>query len=181
MRGRPEEMSLADAVAQYRAIMPGASAYETYRSHASRSGSVYLGAWVPTRKDGRGRWVVSVLDLDRGLAAEREYLAQKARNTSDYENHVLHGEDEEPMETDWGHYFHRGPFHFVFDRYQACSRVSDGWWVCSNCWTPTTNEHNHEQCHTCSDWGDCRRDCTLSAVRCDKCGTRLGIGAVRTR
>jgi hypothetical protein len=157
---------LVDAVAEYRAVCGYASSVETYRKHAAQSGSVHLGASVTATKDRRGRWVVSRIDLDSGLAAERERMNRIARRTADYGNHILDRSTTERMPTEWGYYEVRRNFHFRYDTIDAYRKRSNGTSICNTCWTSTQTEHDHPECHASSDWGDCGRDCTLSAIRC---------------
>lgn len=171
-----DSVPLAEAVAEFRTASGGpTSSAETYRKHASTDGSVFLGASMVVTKDHRGRWVVSRTDLDRGIVAEQERFAQITQDSVDYQNHILRDSENLKVDTDWGYYEVRGVFHVHYDRTAAYRRRSDGWWICNTCWTPTRDEHDRPECHTCSDWGDCRRNCTLSAVVCDKCGTRMEV------
>jgi len=170
-----DQVPLADAVAMYRAACGHASSLQTYRKHAAEGGRVHLGVSIPAAKDRRGRWVVPRPALDRGIATELERLAGIRQATVDYRNHVLRGPENVRVDTDWGFYEVRGAFHFHFDRTDAYRKRNNGTWVCNFCWTSTQDEHGREECHTCSDWGDCGQNCTLSAIRCDECGTRLEV------
>lgn len=168
-------ITLAEAVARFRTEAGFTSLYETHRRHAASSGYVFLGTRIPVRKDGHGRWVVQVADAERGLAAERERRERRDKVTVDYRGAVLHGTDGEHVETEWGYYLRRGPFHFRHNHAYDFPWKNDGSWICSTCWQPAMTEHEKDECHRCRDWSPCGRDCTLSAVRCDSCGTRLAF------
>ncbi|MGD0862064.1 MAG: hypothetical protein ABSA21_04820 [Candidatus Limnocylindrales bacterium] len=47
---------------------------------------------------------------------------------------------------------------------------SSGSWICAVCNVEAITEHDRAECHRCSDWGGCGRDCTLSRIVCPKCG-----------
>jgi|GEM_PF-4425859 hypothetical protein len=59
----------------------------------------------------------------------------------------------------------------VASAYERAKKSSDGEWYCTKCNIPASTEHNNKECHRCSDWGSCERDCTLSKVYCEKCKT----------
>lgn len=163
-----DSISLAEALDRYQRESGYSNAYSTLREHAARSGVVHLGTRIRVRKV-HGRWTVRLKDLEQGLAAERRWRAERARLTSDYEKRILHGSDGAQIWTDWGYYQRRGAFHFVhYDRVPRWD--SSGDWVCSSCWNVARTEHENPECHLCSDWNGCGRDCTLSAIRCDSCG-----------
>jgi len=61
-------------------------------------------------------------------------------------------------------------FRFESSSYEINRRKSYGTWYCSTCNIPAETEHKKEECHLCSDWNGCGRDCTLSRVYCNKCG-----------
>jgi hypothetical protein len=54
--------------------------------------------------------------------------------------------------------------------YEIFRKKGYGTWYCKNCDIPGETEHNKEECHLCSDWNGCGKDCTLSKVYCKKCG-----------
>lgn len=62
-------------------------------------------------------------------------------------------------------------FTFKVDEYELMRKKSDGTWYCNPCNQPAETEHNKEECHLCSDWNGCGKDCTLSRIFCKKCGT----------
>jgi hypothetical protein len=167
-------MKLADAVEVFRGE-PGSpsNSYQWYRKDAQYRGSVSLGGMSVLVRKISGAWWVEEPDLERALVALRERMAERHAATVDYKNRVLRGAPGGSVETDWGRYTVRGPFHL--NGYSGVPRYKgyDEVWVCSTCWRPTSTEHNREECHSCSDWGGCERDCTLSRVFCSPCGTSL--------
>jgi len=173
-----DEVLLREAVEKYTAVTDVANALNTYRNHAARYGSVSLGVAVPVHKDAQGRWVVQRSDLTRGLRAERKVQKRRAQNGADYARHVLHGRDGERILTD-GHfsYERRGAFHILYDHWVPRWQGSGRSWVCNTCWTRAAEEHDYDWCLSCDDFQSCgvHVGCTLSAVRCDACGTRQVI------
>lgn len=166
---------LSAAVERYRQEESAPSnSYEWYRKQAQRDGKVRLGGLtIPARKKS-GAWVVDEEDVGRSLDAHRQRIAERKSATLDYESHVLRGSTGATTETTWGYYTIRGEFHLVTANYIHPLKGNTSW-KCNTCWRPASTEHNREECHTCSDWGGCRRDCTLSRVYCDHCGTSLDI------
>lgn len=177
----PEEMSaarvtLAQAVERYRGE-PGAAcnAYDWYRKQAHRDGRVWLGgSYVNAAKVGK-QWMVDEAEVDQAVTAHRQRMAKQHQDTADYDSHILHGEDGTSVTTDWGGYRISGDFHFAWNWYLIGTRKSDGWWYCNRCFHPAHSERNKEECHTCSDWGGCGGDCTLSRIFCPPCGTSKGM------
>ena len=64
-----------------------------------------------------------------------------------------------------------GEFIFQEDAIGRLKKDSDGTWICKACGKPAKTEHNNPECHRCSDWYGCNRDCTLSRVYCTTCAT----------
>jgi predicted RNA-binding Zn-ribbon protein involved in translation (DUF1610 family) len=60
--------------------------------------------------------------------------------TADLRAGVLRGRNHERVETDWGYYERRDPFHFRYDEHEAMRRRSEGWWYCNSCMVPITQE-----------------------------------------
>lgn len=168
---------LADAVSRFRVVSRGSSSYATYSSHAARCGSVTLGRSIETKKDSRGRWVVRESEVEAGIAAEIIRTRQIREATEKYEEHTLIGSPGQRVHTEWGHYVVAKDFHFHYSFVDAYRRRNDGFWICSQCWTRATEKHEKAECHTCSDWGDCRRNCTLSSIGCDECGTEMSVSS----
>lgn len=65
------------------------------------------------------------------------------------------------------------PFVWVAPSDYEYARWKDrsGHHKCTRCGGVAEEEHFSDECHRCSDWGGCGRNCTLSGVRCTKCGT----------
>jgi hypothetical protein len=165
-------MTLAQAVERYRSE-PGASsnAYEWYRKQAHRDGRIPLGDVDVAAVKVGNQWTVAVTDVDDAIAAHRNRMVEQHRATADYEAHILHGHSGSRVSTDWGGYTISGDFHFAWNSYLVGTYQSDGAWYCNICFKPAKSEHEREECHTCSDWGGCGRDCTLSRIFCRDCGT----------
>lgn len=153
----------------------GGNSYSWYRRSAQQSGSVSLGSdRVPARKVG-GQWMVDEEDVDAALEHELARRAFIAQVTADYEAQLLQGTDGQQLKTQWGGYRLAGPFHFVWSDMRAALHDSNGSWRCNTCWELAAREHEREECHRCRDWSPCGADCTLSAVKCSRCGTRLEL------
>lgn len=165
---------LADALARYRRE-PGAppNADHWYRTSAQRSGWIFLGSVrVPAAKEG-GRWTVAAADVDQALLEHRAGEDHIRQVSADYDAHLLHGADGDTIRIQQGGYCRRGAFHFAWNDQAVARRDSDGIWRCNTCWAPARLEHEADECHRCRDWGSCGRDCTLSAITCPICDTRL--------
>ncbi len=170
------QISLREAIARWQSEERApANAYEWYRRDAHRSGTVFIGETSILATKAGGTWMVDEADLNRALAAHRERRAEVRRITADYEAGILHGQDGDTLETEWGGYRRRDPFYFAWSDYEVGRRRSDGTWYCSRCMRPASTEHDNPECHTCSDWGSCRNDCTLSVVFCRSCGTGFSV------
>lgn len=170
-------ITLLDAVERWqRTERAPANAYDWYRRDAHRSGTVSLGGLtMPVVKVGRS-WLVEEGDVGRAIEAHYERVAEVRAATTDLDAGILRGRDGGQIETDWGHYTRRDPFHFRWSAYEGGRRRSDGAWYCNTCMTPAATEHNNPECHRCSDWGDCQTDCTLSRVFCPACGSGFVVG-----
>jgi hypothetical protein len=171
-----DRLTLAAALERFKAEAGGhLNSYEWYRQGAQRGERIWLGGTeIPAAKVG-GQWTVQAADLERAVEAAHEARRTLERITADYDRHVLHGDDGATVHIAGGGYQRRGPFHFGWSDYLRGRMKSDGTWMCSTCWEPASLEHNKNECHTCSDWGSCRSDCTLSRVFCETCGTDLAV------
>ncbi|MFI7208452.1 hypothetical protein [Micromonospora aurantiaca (nom. illeg.)] len=167
---------LADAVRRYRAEEGTPSnTYEWYRKQAQGYGTVSIGAsQVPARKAG-GRWMVQARNLDAALEQHRARRRLVHRATEDYKARRLHEGNDAFVETTWGGYTVRGAFHYVQNWSAIALKDDNGTWWCNACWRPASREHGREECHRCSDWSPCGRDCTLSRVYCEACGTSIDV------
>lgn len=166
------EIPLRDAIARYAAEdRAPVTSYDLYRRSAKERGTIWIGEReVPAHKIGRS-WSVRAEDLELGLESHRAMRAASRQATSDYRRGVLHGRSGDTIYTEVGGYERRDPFHFAWSDYERGLRRSDGTWYCSSCMKPTEAEHENPECHRCSDWGSCGRDCTLSRIYCKTCGT----------
>jgi hypothetical protein len=173
------KLTLRDAIERWqREPHAPANAYEWYRQGAHHSGHVYLGPLtIPAFKTG-GTWFVDDADLSRAISVHRRQRAEVLRATEDLRSGALHGADGEQIETEWGHYTRRDPFHFRWSAYEAGRHRSDGAWYCNTCMRPADTEHSNLECHRCSDWGSCGNDCTLSRIFCATCDASLRFGPV---
>jgi hypothetical protein len=165
-------ITLTQAVERYRQE-PGSysNAYDWYRKQAHQDGQVSLGGtYITAIKIGK-QWTVAVAEVDAAIIAHRDRVAGQHQATHDYKSHILHGDDGATVSTNWGGYRISGAFHFAWNDYEVGRWRSDGSWYCNTCFRPTQTEHEHEECHTCSNWGGCRNDCTLSRILCINCGT----------
>ena len=43
-------------------------------------------------------------------------------------------------------------------------------YICRKCEKPAETKHDKNECHVCSDWNGCNRDCKLSHLICTNCG-----------
>ena len=151
------------------------NAYDRYRRSAKEWGSVSIGdSRILVRKE-RGTWVLDESDFKTAIESHRTRIDKIARVTRDYESGILHGADGDSVTTDWGGYRHRGDFYISWSHYARAQDRSEGIWHCRTCNKPASTERGKPECHTCSDWNGCGRDCTLSKVFCTDCGTSLSM------
>jgi hypothetical protein len=178
-------MPLRDAVERFRRERGSyGNAYEWYRKQAQRSGRVWMGEQrqlvskgdteIRAVKVGR-TWMVNPIELEARLTEHRLEQAERQQITDDFEAHVLYGESGTVIRTSFGSYTVGRDFHTV--HYDSFKPWKDAYahWTCNGCWKPGSTEHNKPECHTCSNWGGCGRDCTLSRVFCEDCGTSMEI------
>lgn len=169
-------ISLRDAIDRWQGEERAtANAYEWYRRDAHRNGTVWIGeSVIPASKAG-GTWFVDETDLDRALVAHRQHRADVGQITAAFASGVLRGQDGDTLETEWGGYRRRDPFHFAWSDAEVARRRSTGTWYCSRCMRAASTAHDNPECHRCSDWSPCGRDCTLSRVFCPACRTELSV------
>lgn len=123
---------------------------------------------IPVRKV-NGRWMAEDADVDAQVAAYIRQQGQVRQDTADLKNNIVH---DGRHAIAGGFYTAGASFYTVTNDMDAYLHRSDGVMYCRSCHGPAVLEHNKPECHTCSDWGGCGRDCTLSAVSCPACGTR---------
>jgi hypothetical protein len=151
------------------------NAYDWYRRSALSSRMVSFGrVAIAAHKTGR-EWVVDEADVDRAIAAHRKHRAEVKQATKDLPAGLLHGHDGDTVEIDWGSYRRRDPFHLLLRTDEPPWKGSGETWYCSACMRPASTEHDNPECHRCSDWGSCGRDCRLSRVFCPTCGTAFEL------
>ena len=150
---------------------------EGAREQARRLGHFQVGTVSVAITFVGSRTFLDPQELDRAIAkcqaaeqAKRERLAEVTR---DFRNGILHGNDGGTVEIEDGGYSLHGSFYFVWSDIARYNRKSDGTWYCRMCQRPAATEHNKPECHLCSDWNGCGRDCTLSLVYCTECGASL--------
>jgi hypothetical protein len=158
------------------------NSYDWYRKQAQKGGLVRFGnrrqfaesgqSGMPVTKV-KGQWMVNQEDLDAELAEHRASRAELEQVTADYHNRILHGRPGSAVRTSFGNYTTYDGFHSIWRSDAKPWKETDGYWLCSRCWQPATLTHGRPQCHRCSDWNGCGRDCTLSKVTCRTCGTSM--------
>lgn len=160
-----KKIKLKDAVELYKQEERAPSnSYEWYRKSAQQSGRVSIGDTdVPAYKQ-KGIWYVNDKKFTEAIKRHREAIKHLKQVTADYAKGIIHGKDGKVVHTEGGGYEIRGKFRFVWSDYERARMKSDGTWYCNKCNIPAKTEHNKEECHLCSDWNGCGRDCTLSKV-----------------
>jgi hypothetical protein len=151
------------------------NAYDWYRRDAASDRAVSFGSVdIPAHKPGR-EWVVDEADVARAIIAHRQHRDDVTQATTDLAAGRLHGKDGDSIETEWGSYSRRDPFHLRERTDIRPWKESGETWYCSGCMRPASTEHNNPECHRCSDWSPCGRDCSLSRVSCSRCGTGFAV------
>jgi hypothetical protein len=158
------------------------NSYDWYRQRAQQDGTVAFGDRRQlVRTDCpdvsvvkvKGRWMV---DEEEVIAEIKEHQAARAeldQITRDYKDMILHGGPGTTLRTDFGSYTVYSDFHSIWRSDARPWKETGVYWFCNRCWKPATLVHDKEECHVCSDWGSCGRDCTLSEVSCHGCGTSM--------
>lgn len=164
-------LPLGEVVREYAAITGSGNAHDWYRRQANADGCVRLGGQCAAAFKVGNRWMVDAEEVADSFVALKNAKAERERASKRYEDGELDG-TLTAIETTWGSYMVRGAFHLVTQRRSKPYR-GGGVWHCNECMRPANLEHNKPECHRCSDWSSCGRDCTLSAVRCTECGTQM--------
>jgi hypothetical protein len=179
-------LSLRDAVAELKRHHRGGNAYDWYRRDAQRGGRIWLGTgcqlepggerpvMVSARKIG-GRWMVDAEGFRSALHELDRAQGELAMITAAYEDQQLLGGVGKSLRTSWGGYRVADRFHFVWNSMSIYRHDSYGIWRCNTCWKPAETQHDRAECHICSDWGTCGRDCTLSGIACGTCLTSMAL------
>jgi hypothetical protein len=178
-------MSLKEAVDQFRREPRAwSNAYDWYRRDAQRRGRVHLGRrrqLSPTAVGDlrvtkiAGKWTADAAEFNAIIEEHRAAVAELQQLTRDYDNHILHGATGSTIWTEFGGYVRARDFHRTWNTSIRPWKDYGDWWTCSHCWKPATLEHDKPECNTCSDWGSCGRDCTLSRVLCETCDTSMAV------
>lgn len=171
-----ENMKLRNAVELYKKEeRTPLNSYEWYRKSAQRYGTVSIGGTnVPAYKL-RGVWYIDGKIFDELIKKHRKIIKRLKQVTTDYSKGIIHGKNGDVVNTESGGYKIDGEFRFVWSDYELARMRSSGTWYCNKCNILAETEHNGEECHLCSDWHGCRRDCTLSKVYCTKCGSSISV------
>lgn len=153
------------------------NSYNWYREYAQKYGYIPIGdTHVSVRKE-KGSWVVDLDDFDHAVRSFINKKAEKEKHThlmmDDHQKGIFH--KGRISISDSRYYDNKGDFRLEVDTYSMARKDSDGTWYCNTCNIPAETEHNNPECHTCSDWGSCGRDCTLSKVYCSRCEKFLFI------
>lgn len=162
-------MKLKHAIATYKKEENVVSnSYEWYRKSALSSGSVSIGKVnLKVIKMGRD-WHVNDADFQQAIISHRVELERIKKNTEDYRKGMIKAQDGETVDTEWGNYSVHGDFLLEYRPTYDGNRNSDIW-RCKHCRKLASKENNNPECHRCSDWNGCGKDCTLSKVYCN-CG-----------
>ncbi len=169
-------LTLREAVEQYKQEEKAvSSSYDRYRKQARASGKVGIGDIHISVVKQNGIWYVNTDDLSRAINSHRESIKHLKQITEDYRHGIIHGNDGDTIKIEWGGYEIHKEFRFVWDDVQRYREKSYGKWYCNVCMIPAETEYNNPECHLCSDWGGCGKDCTLSKVYCPKCGASLDV------
>lgn len=169
-------ITLAEAIETYKKEEHApVNSYHWYRRSARSSGKVHIGNTdIPSFKKGKC-WYVEIRAFQEAIKKHGEENAYRKQVTEDLAKGIIHGKPGEVIRTEWGGYAHHGQFRFVWSDYEGYRGKSNGTWYCNVCNQPAKTEYHKQECHRCSDWNGCGKDCTLSAVNCLKCDSKLSI------
>jgi methionyl-tRNA synthetase len=121
----------------------------------------------------KGVWYVNPKEFKAAIDRHRAVRRRVTKVTHDLHRGVIHGSDGDSVTTEEGGYEVRGNFRFVWSDRERVRHRSYGTWYCNGCNRVAETSHEKQECHRCADWDGCGRDCTLSDVRCEKCGSHL--------
>jgi len=153
----------------------GHNSYEWYRKSAQQQGTIEIGGTIiPAHKE-RGVWCVENTKLAKAIRNQRQQTERIKQITRDYRKRIFHGKSGETVRTTWGGYQIRGKFRFAWTDLERAKKESYGNWYCNSCNKPAGTKHDKPECHLCSDWNGCGKDCTLSEVYCLKCDHSLKV------
>jgi len=176
MEKKTKKLKLKDAVQLYHnEIKTPSNSYEWYRKSAQRNGCVPIhNTDVPAFKQD-GIWCVNDKKFAEAIKQHHKAIKNLKQVTADYDKGIIHGKNGDIIHTEWGGYEIHGGFRFEWSDYKRDRMKSNGTWYHNRCNTPAETEHKKEECHLCSDWNGCGRDCTLSKIYCSKCGESLDM------
>lgn len=165
-------LALKDAIERCAEYMR-MNSYNYYRDQAAKRGAAYFGPTEVVIFKVGSRWMVRESHVLDALRATQRRDQDRQEATTAYVERRL-SEAGGVIETNWGSYSVHGLFHRMTQR-PPSSPVAVHTWRCNSCFGFTTNEQDREECHLCRDWSGCASDCTLSAIRCETCGTREAV------
>ena len=169
-------MTLRDAVEYYRKQERAFSnSYEWYRKSAKSFGEIIIGRQSVPVYWLKGRWHVNEKIFHKAIQEHRKQILHLKKVTEDYSKGIIYGRDGDTINTEWGGYRIYETFRFVWSDFERGRMKSYGSWYCNECNSIAETEHDKEECHLCRDWNGCGRDCTLSRVRCSKCGKSISL------
>jgi hypothetical protein len=163
-------LKLLDAINRYKKERKAISnAYGWYRKQAKESGCIEISGVKISAKKINNNWFVNSKSFDKAILAHRKELQKIKTNTLNYQKGILRKTTGE-VKTEWGGYKVKKGFRLETNDTDIIRKKSNGTWYCNKCNTPAITLHEKAECHTCSDWGGCGEDCTLSGIKCPQCG-----------
>lgn len=170
------KLRLSEAVARYRKEKGSASnAYDWFRQAAQSQGEIPIGPASVRAWKVKGVWHVDAEDFSRAISLHRVERRKMSQVSRDLDRGIVHGKHGDTVVTEDGGYEIHGNFRLVWSEAERSRKESLGEWFCNRCNVPAHTKHEKEECHRCSDWGGCGRDCTLSEMSCPKCRQRIQI------
>ena len=151
------------------------NSYQWYRQDAKRCGNIHFGDMKIIVTKLNGKWFVDSADVKKAIGAHRNRNKKISETTKDLYKGIIRGKDGDSVLIEGGHYDIHGSFRLVVSDIERARHKSDGSWYCNKCNRPAITKHEKEECHLCSDWNGCGRDCTLSEIICENCGNNRKI------
>ncbi len=101
--------------------------------------------------------------------------SSRKQASADYAKGIIHGKDVDVVYTEWGDMksMKISALYGPIMNYPAGK--SYGTWYRNKCNILAEIKHNKEECHLCSDWNGCGKNCTLSKVYCQKCRRSIKV------
>jgi|GEM_PF-961554 len=170
-------VKLKDVVGTYVPERGLYNSYNWYREHAKKYGNISIGSVKISVHKEKGSWVLDLAEFDQAVKSFIDKKADQEKHIesmmNDYKKGIFH--KGIIWISDTLSYDNKGDFRFEIDEYALARKDSSGRWYCNTCNNLAETEYNNPECHTCSDWGNCGRDCTLSRVYCPQCKKSLEI------